>query len=116
MKFVFHSYEIQNKDKYSYFLFFFFFFCFSFLFRATPADMEVPRLGVESDLQMPAYATATQDLSHICDLHHSSRQRRIPNPLSKSRDGTRIVMDTSEVHYCWATVGTPTVTFKGSNS
>ena len=115
MKFVFHSYEIQNKDKYSYFLFFFFF--FSVFFLGPPLQhMEVPRLGVESDLQMPAYATAMQDLSHICDLHHSSRQRRIPNPLSKSRDGTRIVMDTSEVHYCWATVGTPTVTFKGSNS
>ena len=34
---------------------------------------EVPRLGVESDLQLPAYTTATamRDLSHICDLHHS---------------------------------------------
>ena len=36
--------------------------------------MEVPRLGVESELQLPAYATATAmpDLSYICDLHHSS--------------------------------------------
>ena len=35
--------------------------------------MEVPRLGVESELQLPAYATATAmtDPSHICDLHHS---------------------------------------------
>ena len=50
--------------------------------------MEVPRLGVESELQLPAYATATamQDLSHICDLYHSSWQRRIPNPLSEARD------------------------------
>ena len=34
--------------------------------------MEVPRLGVKSDLQLPAYVTttATQDPSHICDLHH----------------------------------------------
>ena len=31
--------------------------------------MEVPRLGVESELQL--LATATWDLSHICDLHHS---------------------------------------------
>ena len=31
--------------------------------------MEVPRLGVESELQLPAYttATATQDLSRACD-------------------------------------------------
>ena len=32
--------------------------------------MEVPRLGVESELQLPAYATATatQNPSHVCDL------------------------------------------------
>ena len=32
--------------------------------------MEVPRLGVELQLQLPAYAkaTATQDPSHICEL------------------------------------------------
>ena len=38
--------------------------------------------GVESELQLLAYTTAiaTQDLSHICDLHHSSRQCWIVNP------------------------------------
>ena len=52
--------------------------------------MEVPRLGVESQLLPLAYttATATQDLSHIFDLHHSSQQCRILNPLSEARDGT----------------------------
>ena len=46
--------------------------------------MEVPRLGVESELQPPAYttSTATQDLSRICNLHHRSRQHRILNRLS----------------------------------
>ena len=50
--------------------------------------MEVPRLRVESELQLPAYttATATQDLSHVCDPHHSSRQRQVLNPLSEARD------------------------------
>ena len=35
--------------------------------------MEVPRLGVELELLLPAYttATATRDLRCICDLHHS---------------------------------------------
>ena len=35
--------------------------------------MEVPRLGVESELRLPPYTTAaaTQDPSHICGLHHS---------------------------------------------
>ena len=65
--------------------------------------MEVPRLGVESELQLPAYAYAyaTQDLSHICDLHHSSLQQcQILNTLSEAGDRTCILMDTSRVHYC----------------
>ena len=69
----------------------FFFFFFSFLlFMAAP---EVPRLGVRSELQPPAYITATamQDPSHIFDLHHSSWQRWIPNPRSEARDGTHIL-------------------------
>ena len=63
--------------------------------------MEVPRLGVESEQQLLAYATATEtwDPSHVCDLHHSSGQRQILNPLSKARDRTHILMDTSQVHY-----------------
>ena len=38
-----------------------------------PQHMEVPRLGVEAELQPLAYtrATATWDLRHIWDLHHS---------------------------------------------
>ena len=56
--------------------------------------MEVPRLGVELELLLPAYttttatqdSTATQDLSLVCALHHSSWQHQIPNPLSKARD------------------------------
>ena len=38
--------------------------------------VEVLRLGVESELQLPAYATATatQDPSHVYDLNHSPRQ------------------------------------------
>ena len=55
--------------------------------------MEVPRLRVESELQMPAYttATATPDPSFVCDLHHSSWQHWILNPLSKARDQTHIL-------------------------
>ena len=50
--------------------------------------MEVPRLGVESKLQLPAYTivTAMLDLSHICDLHHSLWQHLVLNSLSKARD------------------------------
>ena len=57
--------------------------------------MEVPRLGVKSELQLPAYttATATWDPSHVFDLHHSSWQCQILSPLSKARDTTCILMD-----------------------
>ena len=53
-----------------------------------PQHMGVPRLGVELELQLLAYATATAmpDLSRICDLHHSLQQRWILNPLSEARD------------------------------
>ena len=44
-----------------------------------------------------ATATATWDLSRVCDLRHSSQQRQIPDPLSEARDGTRILVGTSRV-------------------
>ena len=46
-----------------------------------PQHVEVPRLGVELELQPPASTTATamQHPSCICDLHPSSRQHRILN-------------------------------------
>ena len=58
--------------------------------------MEVPRLGAKSELQLPAdtTATASRDLSHVCNLHHSSR-RQILHPLSEARDRTCTLMDTS---------------------
>ena len=69
--------------------------------------MEVPRLGGESDLQLPAYATAMRDLSCIWDLHRSSQQCQILNTLSEARDWILFLMDTSWVCYCWATMETP---------
>ena len=67
--------------------------------------------GDELELQLPAYSTATakQNLSRVCDLHHSSWECRIPNPLSEARDGTRILMDTSLILFCCATMATPAV-------
>ena len=71
--------------------------------------MEIPRLGVKLELQLPAYATATamSGLSHTCNLHHSSRQCQIPDPLSEARDQTCILMDASQVHFHCTTMGTP---------
>ena len=78
-----------------------FFFCLFKFLGLHPRHMEVPRQGVELELQLPAYATGTVmwDLSHVFDLHHSSRQFGILNPLSEARDRTGVLMDTSRVSY-----------------
>ena len=59
--------------------------------------MEVSRLRVELEMQLPAYTTATvtRDLGCTCDLHHSSRQSWIINPLREARDS--ILIDTNWV-------------------
>ena len=59
--------------------------------------MEVPRVGVELELEQRA--TATQDASHVCVLHHSSQEHQILNPQNGARDQTHVLMDTSWVCY-----------------
>ena len=87
---------INERDL---FLFSFSFFSFCLFLGPLLWYMEVPRLGVELELQLPAYATATAmwDPSRICDLHHRSRQHRILNPLRKARDRTRNLMVPSRI-------------------
>ena len=46
------------------------------------------------------------DPSCICDLHHSSQQCWILNPLSEARDGTRNFMLTSRIIFCCSTTET----------
>ena len=60
-----------------------------------PRHMQVPRLGVQLELQLPATATTTTklDLSRIYDPHHTTPQQpQILNPLNGARD--RVLMDT----------------------
>ena len=61
--------------------------------RATPAGLPT--------------ATATQDLSCVCNLHHSSRRCLILNPLSEAGDQTCNLMVISQIRFLCATVGTP---------
>ena len=61
-----------------------------------PQHMDVSRLGAELELELLACATATQELSCVCDLHSSSQQCWILNPLSKARDRTCILMDANQ--------------------
>ena len=71
-------------------------FFFAFLGGRTLSTWKFQARGVELELQLPAYvtATATQDPSRLCDLHHSLWQHRILNPLSEARDQTHILTDT----------------------
>ena len=91
-------------------LFVLFYFVFCFL-GPHLRHMEVCRLGVKLELQLPAYATATatatRDPSHVCDRYHSSQQYQILNPLSEARDRACILMDTSWIPFHCATMGTP---------
>ena len=60
---------------------------FSFFFlQLRLRHMEVSRLGVKSELQLPTYTIATPDLSHICNLCCRLRQCQILNPLNEARD------------------------------
>ena len=68
--------------------------------------MEVPRLRVKLEPQLPAYATAMPDLSHICNLHCSSWQCQILNQVSEARGQTHILMDIVGFLTCWTTMGT----------
>ena len=88
-------------------VFFFLFFVFCFL-GPHPWHMEVPTLGVQLELQLPAYTTgtATRDLSHVCNLHHSSRQRRNLSPLSEARGWTCNLTVPSQIRFHCATMGT----------
>ena len=75
------------------------FFFYFFLFRAALKAYESP----QPRGQIGAAAAG---------LHHShsdtgSELHRNLNPLSGARDWTNILMDSSQVHYHWATVGTP---------
>ena len=58
-----------------------------FFFLGLPLQhMEVPKLGVDSELHPLAYttATATPDLSCLCKLCHCLWQHQILNPLSEA--------------------------------
>ena len=86
----------------------FFVFIYLFIFSELHLQhLEVPRLGVEWELQLPGYTTATAmpDSSCICDLHHSSRQCRILNPLIEARDRNHNLVAPSLIRFHWATRG-----------
>ena len=84
-------------------------FCFCCFLGLHLQHMDVHRLGVQSELQLPAYVAAatTSDQRRVCDLHHSSQQCQILNPLSKARDRTCNLMVPRWIHFSFPTRGTP---------
>ena len=91
-----HALKVQMislKEGYSvHIIVFIFYFILFFAFKGhTCGKWRIPGQVVELELQPLAYTTAaaTQDLSCVCDLHHSS----CLNPLSQARDQTRILPD-----------------------
>ena len=98
--------SVHKLDNCFFTFFFFLSFC---LLELHLWHMEVLRLGVKAELQLPTYTTATAmpDLSCICNLYHGSQQHRILNPLSEARDPTCILMDTSRICFHCDTTGTP---------
>ena len=89
------------------FAFFFFFFCFFGGFLLVAYGSSQARGPIRAKLPGYTTATGTWDLSHDYDLHHSSQQHWIPNPLSQARDQTHILTDTSQICFHCTTMGTP---------
>ena len=74
--------------------------------------MEIPRLGVESELYPPAYTTATSTPNPSCVWdHHSSWQCQILNPLIETRDWTCILVHVHQIRFHWAMTGTLRILF-----
>ena len=82
-----------------------------------PCHMQVPRLGVKSELQLPVYntATTTWDPICVCNLHQSSQQCWIFNPLSKARNQTSMLMDANRILFHCSTTGTPQLSILNLN-
>ena len=68
---------------------------------------QVPRSQMELYLLAYTTATAKSDLRCVCNVHHSSRQRQLLNPLSQARDWTHNLMVPSWIHFCCAMMETP---------
>ena len=77
------------------FLFSFFF----LLFRVTPEThgSSQPRDSIRAAAAGLHHSHSNVDLSCVCNIHRSSEQHQMPDPLIKARDPTRILRVTSWV-------------------
>ena len=103
---IFFPFAMQNLLVWCIHIYIYIYF---FFLEPHPQHMEVPRVGVKSELQLLAYTTATTmwDPNYVCDLYHSSWQCS----LSEARDWTFILLATSQICFHYATMGTPYLFF-----
>ena len=104
---------LGRRDVLVHFAVFYSLFFFFFFLGPHPRHIEIPRLGVKLELQLLAYTTAiaTSDSSCICDLHHSSWQCWILNPLSEATDRTHNFMVPSQIRFHSPMMETPTLLY-----
>ena len=104
--FAWNIFHISNFSHFSHFSVFICIIIFFFLWPHLQ-HMEDPRLSVELELRLPAHTTAAAmpDPSHVCDLHHSSRQCRILNPRPGIKPASSWMLVGFVNH--WTTTGTP---------
>ena len=83
--------------------------CLFAFFRAAPATCggSQARGQIRATATGLTTATAMLDPSHVCDLHHRSRQRLNLNPLSEARDRTCNLVVPSWICFCCGMTGTP---------
>jgi len=111
------SFHVFRKNIFYLFYFILFYFIVFCLFRATPkaygsSQARGPIRPAAAGLHHSHSNARLPGLSHVCDLHHSSWQRRILNPLSEARDRTRNLMVPSQIHFHCSTTGTPVFKIK----
>ena len=75
------------------------------LFRATGAAYGNSKTRGQIGDIAAGHSHSNGDMSCVCKLHHSLQQHWIPDPLSKARDWTCVLIAASWAHYHWATMG-----------
>ena len=86
--------------------------------RSHPWHMEVPRLGIQSKLQLPTYTTATAmpdpSLSVTCTTAHGNAGS-LTYWARPGIESAFILTDPSQIHFHQATTGTPLIFFSFFN-
>ena len=93
------SSPIRESIFFLSFFFFFFFFGFS---RAVPmayGSSQAKESNQSCSCQPTLHSHSNTGSEQVCDLHHSSEQCQILNPLCKTRDRSCVLMDASWVFY-----------------